>query len=175
LEEQAMVDIQEIHDASVVLRWRERMRPALQDSLTLNLDWIRAQRWTVVPTPSGRYFKRNEAARTARAIQRTGAEQIYAICLQGYGERDSYVLAPTTAGLIAFSDTVPGLDYFLTSENESYIILCTPEDYNLYAGPQGFVEACLGTDVQTARQRFREGATDPWGDLLAVAERYESV
>ena len=48
------------------------------------------------------------------------------------------------------------------------------EDYNLIAGPEQFVTACLRTDVQDARARFRRFAADPWfeGRLLEVAERY---
>jgi hypothetical protein len=161
-------DIEEIHDASVVLRWRERITPILDDLWALNLDWVRVQRWTVVPTHRGRHFEADEAARTALAVQHLGAGQIYAICTDGPGVCNYFILLPTSAGLTAFDRQGAGRNFLLTSEDLSYVILCTSEDYNLYAGPQGFVEECLGTDVQTARQRFREGATDPWGCYSAL-------
>jgi hypothetical protein len=142
-------------DAAVERPWHVRPRPG----------------WTVVPVEKGRHFEDDDAERIAAAVD---AELVYAAVTET-GARDSFVLPASEAALEELSEALAGRNVALVGPDLAWLVLLTSEGYNLLAGPEPFVHACLGTDITGARDQFRAFASDPWweGRLLEVAERYE--
>lgn len=139
----------------------------------LNTDALAG--WEAVPVEKGRHLDEPEAEALARAWREAGHEHCYAVATEPVEPRPQvYRMETTTEGLLKFSEECAGLNYILLPPDASSAVLCTSEDYNLYAGPADFVRRALGTDIEAARAVFREYAADEWweGHMLEVARRY---
>ncbi|HEX8337818.1 MAG TPA: hypothetical protein VF621_13870 [Pyrinomonadaceae bacterium] len=131
--------------------------------------------WEAVPVEKGRHLEEDGARALARALTEAGHGHCYAVAAEPLGEHPSVYRAEATAeGLLKFSEECAGLNFVLLPPDASAAVLCTTEDYNLYAGPPAFLRRALGRDTEAARAAFREYASDEWweGRLLEVARRY---
>jgi hypothetical protein len=173
-----MNEIQAVANADVVRQLEAMAAQVFDEPWHLRAAWIIDRGWIVVPVEKGRHFEEDDAARTARAMRGFGYEQCYAVATEPMDDDPhAYSVPATRDGLIDFSRTTAGLNFILIPQDLSFAVLCTSEDYNLYAGSRDFVELALGTDVDSARAQFREIAADEWwqGRLLQVSERYEAL
>jgi hypothetical protein len=142
-----------------------------------NKDWIINKGWIVIPVEKGRHLEEGEARNLAQAIQSKGQKYCYAAATEDLGQAHRFhIITASEAGLLEFSDTCAGLNFSLTGEDLSFMIIFTSEDYNLYAGSQEFLEQALGCDISTALKAFQETASDDWweGRLMKVYMRYWS-
>jgi hypothetical protein len=173
-----MTNIKVVSDPSLIHKLESKLEHVVEKPWHLKEDWIRKNNWAAVPVEKGRHFEEAEAEATSHALRTIGCTECSAIATEPLGESPNcYRIAATKEGLLAFSRECAGLNFALIDENLSFIILCTSEDYNIVAGPSSFVESVLGLDLNTARKRFRDFASDAiWeGQLLATAERYERL
>jgi len=173
-----MTKIQAISDPKIVQKLASMIEGMVDKPWHLNSDWIAMKKWVAVPVEKGRHFEEGEAEATAQALQAMGCEECFAIATEPMGEYPHCYRVPATKeGLLDFSSECASLNFVLTPEEQSFAILCTSEDYNVVAGPLAFVERVLGADIQTARRKFLEVASDEWweGRLLEVARRYEEL
>lgn len=173
-----MTKIQALSDTIMIQRLESMIEGLIDKPSHLNTDSIAKKRWVAVPVEKGRHFEEDEVEIISRAIQVLGYTECFAIATELIGEYPRcYRIPMTKEGLIDFSQECAGLNFILVPEDLSFAILCTSEDYNIFAGPLRFVESALGVDLSTARMKFREVASDAWwkGRLLEVANKYEGI
>lgn len=170
--------IQAVSDPELVQKLQASIEGLVDKPWNFNVQELARRHWLAVPSEKGRHFDDPEAENTAKAMQVLGCRECFAVATEPVGNYPHcYSVPATKEGLRDFSDECAGLNFVLVPGNETFAVLCTSEDYNIHAGPPHFVAQALGADIQTARTRFREFASDEWwqGRLLKVAERYEQV
>lgn len=173
-----MNKIQAVSDPKIIQRLQSTIERLVKKPWHLNTDWIADKKWVAVPVEKGRHFEEEEAKTISHTLLLFGYTECFAIATEPMGNYPRcYLVPPTKEGLIDFSKECAGLNFVLIPENLSFAILCTSENYNIFAGPSDFVEKAVGTDIATARIKFREVASDEWweGRLLKVARKYEEI
>ncbi len=151
----------------------------IEDPYHLKLLFIRSRNWAVVPVESGSHFISEDAELLSQALHAIDCLECLAISTEPLNPEDMCYRVPTSkAGLFDFSKKLGFLNFALVSEDVSFIILCTVEDYYLVAGQADFVTRAVGKRLQGARRDFFKFAT-AWKDdvmqkyLLSVYKRYE--
>ena len=170
-----MSEFDPVYDPAEVRRLTTKARSLVAEPWHLNTESIASEGWIVVPTEKARHFEEAQAQALARAMREREHEHCYAVATEPTGVHPQvYRMAATATGLLKFSEECAGLNCIVLPDAASFAVLCTSEDYNLYAGPADFVRRALGTDIATARASFLEYASDEWweGRLLEVAQRY---
>jgi hypothetical protein len=170
-----MTEFDPVFDPSEVRVVTARAKRLVAGPWDLDTEQIARAGWVAVPAEKGRHVEEEEAPALARAMRDAGHEYVYAVATEPMGEHPSaYRVGATAAGLLKFSDECFGLNFVLVPADASFAVLCTTEDYNLYAGPADFVRRALGTEIEAARAAFREYASHEWweGHMLEVARRY---
>lgn len=173
-----MNKIQAISDQKIIQRFQSAIERLVEKPWHLNPDWIANKKWIAVPMEKGRHFEEEEAKTISHALLFFGYTECFAIATEPMGDYPHcYLVPPTKEGLLDFSKECAGLNFILVPENMSFAILCTSENYNIFAGPSDFVEKAIGTNIAAARAKFREVASDEWweGKLLEIAEKYEKI
>lgn len=171
-----MTDLQVVFNPVLIQNLEAKLKDFVDQPWHLRVAQIIKNNWLAVAVEKGRHFEEPEAESVSQALRSEGITEIFAVATEPLKESSScYRVAATKEGLLDFSRECAGLNFALTDEDLSFIILCTSEDYNVVAGLRRFVEVALGSDLDTARKKFRDFASDEmWdGRLLAVAEEYE--
>lgn len=151
-----------------------------ESSYHLKLSFVQSRNWAVVPVESGLHFLPEDAELISLALHSIQCFECVAIATEDLSESCiGYQVTTTQAGLLEFNKECAHFNFALTSEDLSFVVLCTVADYYLVAGPADFVTKTVGKDIQAAKQDFFEFATDEgWRDkirehLLAVYRRYQ--
>lgn len=172
-----MIELQ-VMAGPVVDRLESAAKEMIDQPWHLSLRWLQERGWVAVPVEKGRHFEPEEAERVAHVLRAAGYQQLYAVATEPMGQHPScYLLPATRPGLQEFSEETASLNFILLPETCSFAILCTSEDYNIFAGQAGLVEGLIGQGIEAGRADFRELASDEWwqGRLLQVADRYETT
>jgi hypothetical protein len=170
-----MTDFAVVRDTRVIDAIDARLAGMLDPPWHLHLAACQARGWQVVPREKGRHFESNDAALVVAAAAKANTTRCYARAAEPTGEYPGcYQFAPLLGGFLAFADECATLNFAIVPDPFAFLVLCTSEDYNLYAAPVELLEILLGSNVPDARARFRAYAADPWwkGRLAAVAKRY---
>ena len=170
--------LQPVNDQVLGAELEAAIDAAIERPWHIRPEFAARKNWLVVPVEKGRHFEPDDADRVARAMRSAGASSCFGVATEPTGpDPCCYAVPPSAAALLEFSDIFAGLNAALLPRDVAWLVLCTTEDYNLYAGPEAFVSACLETTVDRARAAFAKVAADPWweGRLLTVARRYEDV
>lgn len=145
----------------------------------LNLDWLRTKNWVVVPVESAYHFTDSHAALLARAFQKAGCKECFAVATEPAEYTSAcYWLPATHNGLLEFSRECGSFNYLLLPADHSSAVLCTSEDFFIIAGPRDFVVGAVGAGIEEARNEFLDFArAETWPPvvregLLNVYERY---
>lgn len=173
-----MTKIQAVSDPHMLQKLAAMIADVTDPPWHLKPEWIVKQGWVAVPVEKGRHFEANEAETVSQALQALGCTECLAIATEPMGEYPHCYRVPCTKeGLLDFSHACAGTNFVLIPEDLSWAILCTSEDYNVFAGPLALVESALGTDISTALARFRAVAADAWWEsrLLEVLKKYTEL
>ena len=170
-----MTDFAVVRETQLIEAIDSRLGGLIDPPWHLHLPACQARGWQVVPREKGRHFEEAEAALLVAAALKTNVSRCFARATEPTGELTGcYQFAPLMSGFLAFTDECATLNFAIVPEPFSFLVLCTSEDYNLYAAPLELLEVMLGSNIPDARAKFRAYADDPWwkGRLLAVAKRY---
>jgi len=163
------------HDAAEVQRVKAQVNDLVDAPWHLKTEALARRGWIAVPAEKARHLTEAEARALARTLREDGLEHCYAFATEQTGIHTSvYRVEASVAGLLKFSGECAGLNFIVVPADVSCAVLCTTEDYNVYAGTADFLRRALGTDIDAARTSFLEYASDEWweGRLLEVAQRY---
>jgi hypothetical protein len=125
-------------------------------------ELLRARGRHALPAISSAHFGREDEARIAEAFQHEQHGQVYALALEPLKNHERVFFASSTSdGLREFQRTCSHFNYALSAPDASAMVICTTDDYLVYAGSRPFVERCAGAGEAAALQSFREYADDP--------------
>jgi hypothetical protein len=168
-----VVPIVDHHECS---KLEELIKPLLESPAHLNPAWVKQHGWVAVPVESAAHFANEDASRLAKAMQAAAVLSCFAAATEPLENfPHCFTVDATTEGLLAFSRECAHFNFLLSPASLSFAVLCTVFDYFIVAGPQAFVENALGCDIDKARARFLEYASNS-GDferLVKVLRHYE--
>lgn len=168
-----------VTDPAEVSRAMALIEPVVEKPWHLRMDWLTTHKWVAVPVESASHFEERDAELLANAAVSIGCEECSAVATEPLLPEELCYTVPTTKkGFLDFSRQCFSLNYVLISEDRSFAVLCTSEDYYIVAGPRDFVIKAVGSSIETARKMFLSFADDrTWPPserrrLVGVAERY---
>lgn len=133
-------------------------------------DWWSASGRTAVAIESGMHFVEYQAETISAALKEAGQKVIFAVELEEGEENGRWRLYSDAVDLLKLSERAFMLRIALLTEDGSLVILCSPDDYIVIAGPRQFVERVCGGDLKAVRAAFCEWAFDE--RLKEIARRY---
>lgn len=133
-------------------------------------SWWSAQGRVAVPMESGMHYDADQAKNIAAAFMKAGHSTIYSVALEKGGADDYLQLSANSNELDDLNDRLHMVHIALLPADGSAIVLCSPDDYNVVAGPESFVERACGEDIATARESFLKAAFEE--RLKKIATRY---
>lgn len=133
-------------------------------------DWWSSSGRTAVAIESGMHFVESQAEAISAALKEAGENVVFAVELEEGGENRHLKLFSDSSDLLDLSKRTFMLRIALLPEDGSLLILCSPDDYIVIAGPRRFVQRACGGDLTAARATFREWAFDE--RLKKIASRY---
>ena len=146
----------------------------------VNRGWVMDKHWVVVPVESEDHFS-GETISRIEAYCRDAEARCFALITEEVYNVDSCFVVPCEAeALEEINHRLSLFPFVLFSEDLSWCVVCSKEDYYLIAGPVGFVEAAAGRSVAGAQEAYRRSAAD-WAlgkqrqFHLSLAERYEEL
>jgi hypothetical protein len=143
----------------------------------LRPEAVKSRGWEIVPVEKGRHLEPAEIAILVKGLVKHGYRKCYApMFIEKIGDDPDCLEVPVTEeGLDEFSRKLAGINIPLISEDCSFILLFTSEEWNLYAGQKSFIEDVLGKTIKEARAEFDEFASDLYweGRLEKLANRYK--
>lgn len=146
----------------------------------LNVQWLASHRWAAVPVESASHFDEKDAELISQAAASMGCSECLAVATEPLENSIlCYRIPISQEGFLEFSRETTALNYVLSPEDRSFVVLCTSEDYYIVAGPREFVTKAVGTSIYKARQRFLKFGNDQfWPEsertrLIAVGQKYE--
>lgn len=142
----------------------------IEDGRHVRQAWWAVKGRAAVPIESGMHFVESQAEAIASAMKYSGCDELFVVALEDTGEDRYLKLASTSADLLELSRRLHMYYLALLPIDGSFVILCSPDDYIVIAGPERFVKHACGGDIDKARATYRDWAFD--GRLKAIASRY---
>jgi hypothetical protein len=159
-----------------------RLEFMLQDIIDypghIKVDWLIKNEWVAVPVESASHFNKSDAEAISHALQTINCKYCFAVATEPLANFTRCFQVPTTSkSLLAFSWECSHFNFVLIPEHRSFAILCTVYDYYIVAGSTKFVKQAVGGNIETARAKFNEFASDEFweGRLLEVAQKYQGI
>lgn len=146
------------------------------EAIVENGHHVRKSWWSeggrvAVPLESGMHFDVGQAQNIAAAFKEAGNPSIFSVALEKFGDDGDYLKLAAEAGdLVSINRRLSMVYLALLAIDGSAIVLCSPDDYNVVAGPKSFVERACGEDIATARESFLRAAFEE--RLRKIAARY---
>lgn len=174
--------IRVISDPAIISKLENTVGSIIESHLHFRLEWIEFNNWAVVPVEKGPHFNEREAEWFVEAANLLDCKECFAIMTEpGHSDIPSCYQVPVSQeAVLEFGFAAATLNFIVISEDYSFAILSTSEDYKLVAGPKAFVQKAVGSSIPTARSMFLNYyADDPMSPpkvrefLISVAKRYE--
>lgn len=162
--------IEPVTDKRTAELLEQHLKAMIEDRNHVRKDWWSASGRTAIAIESGMHFVESQAKAITAALKEAGQKVIFAVELEEEGETGLWKLYPDAVDLLELSQRMFMLRVALITEDGSLVILCSPDDYIVIAGPRQFVERACGGDLKAARATFCEWAFDE--RLKAIACRY---
>lgn len=152
----------------------------LQEPDSLNPDWLSKHGWICVPVEEDGPYEDKAINELVSAGRTLGVEWVYATLAEPLiNSVPLFNVRLTHDGLRAFRKQCSMFCYLLITPTPLFGILCTKEDYTIYAGTKEVVEVLLAKTVDEARADFRSYAADWSGEhgtyLLKIAEGLANI
>lgn len=142
----------------------------IEDRHHVRKSWWSTGGRVAVPMESGMHFDAGQAFDIAAAFKDAGHASIYSVALEKGGGDDYLKLSAAKRDLEALNERLRMVYIALLPADGSAVILCSPDDYNIVAGPKDFVERACGAELMLAREAFLKSAFED--RLKAIAARY---
>ncbi|MBM3946356.1 MAG: hypothetical protein FJ315_03005 [SAR202 cluster bacterium] len=169
-----------VEDADLIRTGLSWVREMVDSPDYLNAEWIRLKKWVAAPVESASHFDETDAMKLAAAATSAGESACYTIATEPLENSFLCYLVPMSEeALLDLSWETSQFNFLLTPPDRSFAILCSVWDFFVIAGPSRFVENALGMNIQRARARFVEFASDlRWPEeqrtrLLKIAKWYD--
>lgn len=146
------------------------LKAMIEGRVHVRKDWWSVPGRAAVAIESGMHFVESQAEAISDALKEAGQKVIFAVELEEGGENGRWKLYPTEVDLLELSKRTFMLQVAILTEDGTLVILCSPDDFIVIAGPRPFVERACGGDLEAARAAFREWAFDE--RLKEIASRY---
>jgi hypothetical protein len=165
-------------DEDILLRARTILENSVSDSDSISKEYLKRRQWAAVPVESALHFDDADIDRIVTAAKNCNIPEFLAIRTEEIREPYCYRLSADYASLAKFSKKCSHWKYLLVAIDESFMILCTVEEYFLIAGPRWIVELIAGRSIKLARLEFHRYADSAeWHEsvrtlLLEVERRY---
>lgn len=192
-------NIQGITDSKLIAKLQLLSKEIVANEIEMDEEWVRDHKWTVVPTESDITVR--EAEWISNACSDFEYKECYAIMTEAdacHNFPDTFVekiknlykskslhftcykFATTKKGFLEMSYEHHLGHHLFIPEDQGFAILRPYGLYSLVAGPKKFVEAAVGSTIETAREMFWEFASTDWGEtdrlfLTEIARKYQSV
>ncbi|MFM6348108.1 MAG: hypothetical protein ACKPFK_23645 [Dolichospermum sp.] len=147
----------------------------------IRLDWLKDHNWAAVPVEGACHFNEYDADNLAKALSFINCHSCLAVATEPLKNSTlCYKVKTTKEGLLAFSWECGSFDFVIISEDKTFAIMCTVNDYYVVAGQRDFVTVAVGGSILEARQKFLHFIQDDsWENktkkhLLEVFHRYEN-
>lgn len=115
-----------------------------------------------LPAASRSHFGPADETRIAESFQIEHHCLLYAVPLEPCPDQWPVYSMPATAeGLQGFQRACAHFNYALCTPDALSLVLCSTDDFLVYAGTRTFVERCVGADEASAFNAFFEYAADP--------------
>jgi hypothetical protein len=174
-----VTEFEEIGDQETVVRLRDKSSALVRRSADGVFGLRRVLGWQAVPKESQLFFGLHDRQMLADACADLGLHALYAIALEPDPRRvKSSVcrIEPSPSGLAHFSRECSGFNYLLCPPDFTFVIICSTDEFLVYAGLPSFLEGSLGASVLDTVKEFRSFAqASHWGKqeramLLSVAD-----
>ena len=144
---------------------------------------LRVAEWCAVPDQRTLHASRINRDLFARAFRESGHDSVWAVALEPLASEPLvYTVDATLEGLKEFSHHCSHFNYALVPPDQSWLVVCTTDDYLLLVGKIEFLFRILGCSISDAYAEFRKyGARTGWSEneraffesvYLASAEDY---
>lgn len=115
----------------------------------------RKKEWIAVPAESSCHLNVCDQERLARTYRDTGSQTVWAVRLEDILlEPLAYQVQTTIDGLHAFNRACAQFNYCLCDPEYSSLVICTTDDYLVFAGTPEFVRAACGVHEAEAFVAF---------------------
>lgn len=162
--------IEPVTDKRTAELLEQHLKSMIEGREHVRKDWWSASGRAAVPLESGMHFVESQAKTISAALQDAGHNVIFAVELEQQGKGGLWKLNRDAADLLDLSARTFMLPVALLTEDGSLVILCSPDDYIVIAGPRQFVERACGGDLKAARAMFLAWAFDE--RLKEISGRY---
>jgi hypothetical protein len=168
-----------VTDVSQIQKYKALVSEMTEYRTEFSPHWLARTGWKVVPDESGGRLFREDIPRLVSVLNAAGFFQCFALTTEDLGDTPPcYHVQVSEEGFHELNRELGIFQFLLTEETRSWAISCTVF-YNLFGGPERFVEAMLGKTVPEAESDFLEIATriakgNPNDLFLKVARRYAS-
>lgn len=117
------------------------------------------RRTAVVALPgiSNAHLSVEDQGRVAAAFEAASYPVVYAMALETLkGVAPVFEVPCSPAGMSGFQHACGHFNYALCSPDMRAVVVCSTDDFLVYLGPDGFVEACAGRSSAEAVQVYRD-------------------
>ena len=175
-----MTDFEEVEDPGEIDQLLGRSSALVQRSASGVFGLRRVLGWQAVPKESQLFFGAIDRELLAGACASIGLQELYAVALEPDPRRarSSVCKLPASpSGLARLNRECSGFNYLVCPSDLSFVVICSTDEFLVYAGSPQFLERTLGTSLPNALGAFREFAQAPhWraeerNMLLTVANR----
>lgn len=147
--------------------------------INFNAKWVHHAGWKVVPVESGMRFSGEDISKLVSALNDRGFFECLAVATEPLDPLPCCYRMLISEGELHEFNRVCGLFRFLITDLQRRWAVSCSEWYNLFAGPQGLLEAMLGKSIEDARSEFLNYAASlarsPDDPLLKIARHYEML
>jgi hypothetical protein len=117
---------------------------------------VRKEDWVAVPTQNSCHLNKGDRERLAVTYADVRQDAIWAVAMEELlQEPRVYRVRATEEGFAEFSYRCGLFNYALCSQDLSSLVICTTDDYTVYAGSPEFVGRATGGSVQEMFEGFR--------------------
>ena len=151
------VVFEELREPETVEPMLALTRGIVRRSAQGDFELRRVERWLAIPKESQLFLGRDDQERLAAVFQSLSRTVVYAIALE---EDPRHRGAPvcrvraTAAGLKEFNRECSGFNYVLCPEDGALTVVCSTDDYVVFAGPPELVAPAVGGDLRQAVNEF---------------------
>lgn len=165
-----------ITDAAVQNDLNAVVSLAVAEENQLRADWLRKGK-TVVLMPDWGHQQKDQANNLAAAMRSCGYDECFGVSTEPLkGMETHWQVTAEVEDLIDFNRKTRMFNFALVPQDGTFLVLCTVDDYFIFAGPGEFVRKACDGDLAAARKAFREYAHDASGApeirLQKIADLY---
>ncbi|MGH1364167.1 MAG: hypothetical protein ACRBF0_11455 [Calditrichia bacterium] len=146
------------NDSTIVARNEKLTEAILEDKNVVKPNWIRSKKFTVIPTESI-WNTTDDIVSLLEGLKSLKIHSFIAIALEAVNSinvHGSYRIENSLEGLEVFIRNCGGFKFLLTTENQSFAILCSSDGYYIIVGTTQFIKKVSGGDIKKAVKDYKE-------------------